>query len=109
MVHEDTIMLLICGRLVQLLANYLLSRHYFLVIQDRFLEFFLQNVLESPVLEILKKDIEQLWCVIRILGTPTEETWPQLPSLPDYKKIQFAETKAQGNFKNNLNLAISSF
>jgi len=40
-------------------------------------------------------DIEQLWCVIRILGTPTEETWPQLPSLPDYKKIQFAETKAQ--------------
>ena len=35
-------------------------------------------------------------CVLRILGTPTEETWPQLPSLPDYKKIHFAETTPQG-------------
>ena len=42
-----------------------------------------------------QSDIEQLWCIIRVLGTPTIQNWPQLTSLPDYKKIQFpfAETK----------------
>ena len=37
-----------------------------------------------------QNDIEQLWCVIRVLGTPTEETWPQLSTLPDYEKITFS-------------------
>ncbi|KAH9284611.1 Cyclin-dependent kinase 20 [Echinococcus granulosus] len=34
-------------------------------------------------------DIEQLWFVIRVLGTPTEKNWPGLTQLPDYNKISF--------------------
>jgi len=34
-------------------------------------------------------DIEQLYCVLRVLGTPTAEMWPVMPSLPDYNKITF--------------------
>lgn len=34
-------------------------------------------------------DIEQLAIVLRHLGTPTAETWPDLSSLPDYNKITF--------------------
>ncbi|XP_043275798.1 cyclin-dependent kinase 20-like [Venturia canescens] len=34
-------------------------------------------------------DIEQLAIVLRHLGTPTAETWPELSSLPDYNKITF--------------------
>ncbi|KAL3317303.1 Cyclin-dependent kinase 20 [Cichlidogyrus casuarinus] len=37
-----------------------------------------------------ENDIEQLWFVIRILGTPNEETWPELVQLPDYNKISFS-------------------
>ncbi|VDD82103.1 unnamed protein product [Mesocestoides corti] len=36
-----------------------------------------------------ENDIEQLWFVIRVLGTPTEDTWPGLEQLPDYNKITF--------------------
>ncbi|KAI8809521.1 kinase-like domain-containing protein [Cladochytrium replicatum] len=36
-----------------------------------------------------QNDIDQLYCVISTLGSPTEETWPEIPSLPDYNKIQF--------------------
>eukprot|EP00842_Homolaphlyctis_polyrhiza_P004457 jgi/Hompol1/5011/HPOL_000673-RA len=36
-----------------------------------------------------QNDIDQLYCVISILGTPTKEIWPDLESLPDYGKIQF--------------------
>lgn len=36
-----------------------------------------------------QNDIEQLYCVQSILGTPTAETWPQMSDLPDYNKIQF--------------------
>ncbi|KAF5303645.1 hypothetical protein FQA39_LY09892 [Lamprigera yunnana] len=35
-------------------------------------------------------DIEQLAIVLYSLGTPTEETWPGLHSLPDYNKITFS-------------------
>jgi len=34
-------------------------------------------------------DIDQIFCVYKILGTPTKETWPEMESLPDYNKIQF--------------------
>eukprot|EP00118_Oscarella_pearsei_P010609 m.66109 g.66109 ORF g.66109 m.66109 type:complete len:339 (+) comp35364_c0_seq12:33-1049(+) len=34
-------------------------------------------------------DIEQLCCVLRVLGTPTEETWPGVTELPDFNKITF--------------------
>ncbi|XP_030759535.1 cyclin-dependent kinase 20-like [Sitophilus oryzae] len=34
-------------------------------------------------------DIEQLAIVLSILGTPTEENWPDLKKLPDYNKIAF--------------------
>lgn len=34
-------------------------------------------------------DIEQLAIVLRYLGTPTSETWPDLSMLPDYNKITF--------------------
>ncbi|XP_011309290.1 cyclin-dependent kinase 20 isoform X2 [Fopius arisanus] len=38
-------------------------------------------------------DIEQLAMVLRQLGTPTVETWPDLHSLPDYNKITFPYQK----------------
>lgn len=39
-------------------------------------------------------DIEQLAIVLRTLGTPTKESWPNLTSLPDYNKITFPESEA---------------
>ncbi|KAA3679033.1 cell cycle related kinase [Paragonimus westermani] len=36
-----------------------------------------------------ENDIEQLWFVIRILGTPQEDSWLELKDLPDYNKITF--------------------
>lgn len=36
-------------------------------------------------------DIEQLCCVQKVLGTPTEEKWPGMSQLPDYNKITFPE------------------
>lgn len=33
-------------------------------------------------------DIEQLALVIRVLGTPTAKDWPEVKTLPDYKKIR---------------------
>lgn len=38
-----------------------------------------------------ENDIEQLCCVLRVLGTPTEASWPGMTSLPDYNKITFAD------------------
>ena len=38
-----------------------------------------------------ENDIEQLCCVLRVLGTPTEETWPGMTELPDFNKITFPE------------------
>ena len=40
-----------------------------------------------------EKDIDQLCCVLRVLGTPTEEIWPGMKSLPDYQKIIFPENE----------------
>ncbi|GLV40537.1 uncharacterized protein CBL_04338 [Carabus blaptoides fortunei] len=39
-------------------------------------------------------DIEQLAIILRTLGTPTEEIWPGLTSLPDYNKISFPDYTA---------------
>ncbi|KAI9207783.1 kinase-like domain-containing protein [Polychytrium aggregatum] len=36
-----------------------------------------------------QNDIDQLYQVLSILGTPTKEIWPELEDLPDYNKIQF--------------------
>lgn len=33
-------------------------------------------------------DIEQLALVIKILGSPNIKDWPEMDSLPDFKKIQ---------------------
>ncbi|XP_043936304.1 cyclin-dependent kinase 20 isoform X2 [Protopterus annectens] len=38
-----------------------------------------------------ENDIEQLCCVLRVLGTPNEEIWPEITELPDYNKITFKE------------------
>ncbi|XP_043477254.1 cyclin-dependent kinase 20-like [Leptopilina heterotoma] len=38
-------------------------------------------------------DIEQLAIVLRHLGSPTAETWPELTTLPDYNKITFPYQK----------------
>nr|XP_054513746.1 cyclin-dependent kinase 20 isoform X5 [Pan troglodytes] len=38
-----------------------------------------------------KNDIEQLCYVLRILGTPNPQVWPELTELPDYNKISFKE------------------
>jgi serine/threonine protein kinase len=37
-------------------------------------------------------DIDQLLCVIKLLGNPNEATWPQLTQLPDFCKICFPPT-----------------
>ncbi|XP_063973425.1 cyclin-dependent kinase 20-like [Diachasmimorpha longicaudata] len=42
-----------------------------------------------------ESDIEQLAMVLRQLGTPTVETWPDHHSLPDYNKITFPYQKGQ--------------
>ncbi|XP_020281829.1 cyclin-dependent kinase 20-like isoform X2 [Pseudomyrmex gracilis] len=39
-------------------------------------------------------DIEQLAIVLRHLGSPTSESWPELTALPDYNKITFPYHKA---------------
>ncbi|KAI8822510.1 kinase-like domain-containing protein [Fimicolochytrium jonesii] len=36
-----------------------------------------------------QNDIDQLFCVLNVLGTPTADSWPDLETLPDYNKIQF--------------------
>ncbi|XP_059805631.1 cyclin-dependent kinase 20 isoform X1 [Hypanus sabinus] len=38
-----------------------------------------------------ENDIEQLCCVLRVLGTPNEQIWPEITELPDYNKITFKE------------------
>ncbi|XP_047556844.1 cyclin-dependent kinase 20 isoform X7 [Lutra lutra] len=38
-----------------------------------------------------ENDIEQLCCVLRILGTPSPQVWPEVLELPDYNKISFKE------------------
>eukprot|EP00051_Salpingoeca_urceolata_P024012 m.415621 g.415621 ORF g.415621 m.415621 type:complete len:339 (-) comp20177_c2_seq54:3526-4542(-) len=38
-----------------------------------------------------ENDIDQLYQVLRVLGTPTQETWPEMHSLPDYNKITFQD------------------
>lgn len=40
-------------------------------------------------------DIAQLAIVLGTLGTPTEETWPGLTTLPDYHKIAFSHSEGQ--------------
>ncbi|KYQ58018.1 Cell division protein kinase 20 [Trachymyrmex zeteki] len=39
-------------------------------------------------------DIEQLAIVLKYLGSPTSESWPELASLPDYNKITFPYHKS---------------
>ncbi|CAL1676837.1 unnamed protein product [Lasius platythorax] len=39
-------------------------------------------------------DIEQLAIVLKYLGSPTSESWPELTSLPDYNKISFPYHKS---------------
>eukprot|EP01135_Chromosphaera_perkinsii_P004890 Nk52_evm10s303 gene=Nk52_evmTU10s303 len=36
-----------------------------------------------------ENDIDQLYCVLKVLGTPDETIWPGMSQLPDYKKITF--------------------
>ena len=36
-----------------------------------------------------ESDIDQLSCVLRQLGTPTEENWPEAQSYPDFDKVSF--------------------
>lgn len=47
------------------------------------------ELLNSSPLFAGENDIEQLCCVLRVLGTPNEEIWPGMSDLPDFKKIEF--------------------
>jgi len=47
------------------------------------------ELLNSSPLFPGENDIEQLCCVMRVLGTPSERSWPQMSKLPDYNKITF--------------------
>ncbi|XP_048348044.1 cyclin-dependent kinase 20 [Sphaerodactylus townsendi] len=38
-----------------------------------------------------ENDIEQLCCVLGVLGTPNQNIWPEITELPDYNKISFKE------------------
>ncbi|KAH1014734.1 hypothetical protein HUJ05_012571 [Dendroctonus ponderosae] len=42
-----------------------------------------------------ESDIGQLAIVLSTLGTPTEETWPDLKQLPDYNKISFISSSGK--------------
>eukprot|EP01083_Nonionella_stella_P066578 175432_1 len=39
-------------------------------------------------------DIDQLYRIIKILGTPNERNWPEVTALPDFGKIIFSEMPA---------------
>ncbi|KAK0147061.1 Cyclin-dependent kinase 20 [Merluccius polli] len=52
------------------------------------------ELLNSSPLFPGENDIEQLCCVLRVLGTPTLHTWPEMVELPDYNKITFKENPA---------------
>uniref|UniRef100_H3CDN7 Cyclin-dependent kinase 20 n=1 Tax=Tetraodon nigroviridis TaxID=99883 RepID=H3CDN7_TETNG len=52
------------------------------------------ELLNSSPLFPGENDIEQLCCVLRVLGTPTRESWPEIVELPDYNKISFTEQPA---------------
>uniref|UniRef100_A0A3Q2PEB0 Cyclin-dependent kinase 20 n=1 Tax=Fundulus heteroclitus TaxID=8078 RepID=A0A3Q2PEB0_FUNHE len=52
------------------------------------------ELLNSSPLFPGENDIEQLCCVLRVLGTPTRNTWPEMVDLPDYNKITFKENPA---------------
>uniref|UniRef100_A0A3Q0KJ20 Cyclin-dependent kinase 20 n=1 Tax=Schistosoma mansoni TaxID=6183 RepID=A0A3Q0KJ20_SCHMA len=47
------------------------------------------ELLNSSPLFPGENDIEQLWFVVRVLGTPNEDIWPEVKELPDYNKISF--------------------
>jgi len=51
-------------------------------------------LLLNPVFPGLS-DIDQLRCVLGVLGTPTEETWPGVKNLPDFAKISFPPAAPQ--------------
>ncbi|KAF8930162.1 hypothetical protein BGZ58_008431 [Dissophora ornata] len=34
-------------------------------------------------------DIGQVCAIVKVLGTPTEENWPEYPTMPDYGKLMF--------------------
>jgi cell cycle related kinase len=40
-----------------------------------------------------QNDIDQLYQVLSVLGSPNPETWPECTNLPDYDKIGFPEMK----------------
>ncbi|XP_060076422.1 cyclin-dependent kinase 20-like [Ylistrum balloti] len=40
-----------------------------------------------------ENDIEQLCCVLRVLGTPNESIWPGISELPDFNKITFPDNQ----------------
>uniref|UniRef100_A0A3Q3K091 Cyclin-dependent kinase 20 n=1 Tax=Monopterus albus TaxID=43700 RepID=A0A3Q3K091_MONAL len=52
------------------------------------------ELLNSSPLFPGENDIEQLCCVLRVLGTPTRDSWPEIVELPDYNKITFKENPA---------------
>uniref|UniRef100_A0A3B4ZNY5 Cyclin-dependent kinase 20 n=1 Tax=Stegastes partitus TaxID=144197 RepID=A0A3B4ZNY5_9TELE len=52
------------------------------------------ELLNSSPLFPGENDIEQLCCVLRVLGTPTQDSWPEIVELPDYNKITFKENPA---------------
>ncbi|XP_072482235.1 cyclin-dependent kinase 20 isoform X1 [Notamacropus eugenii] len=51
----------------------------------------LGELLNSSPLFPGENDIEQLCCILRVLGTPTPRVWPEITELPDYNKISFKE------------------
>ncbi|ORZ06992.1 kinase-like domain-containing protein [Lobosporangium transversale] len=36
-----------------------------------------------------ESDIGQVCAIVKVLGTPTEENWPEYPTMPDYGKLMF--------------------
>jgi len=55
-------------------------------------------VLLSPTATPLfegQSDIDQLCCIFRIRGTPREDDWPEVSTLPDFAKIEFTACEPQ--------------
>lgn len=59
--------------------------NFFLNVNNQWLNF-------TPIIQG-NTDIEQLALVIKILGSPQSKDWPEIDSLPDFKKIQYVKNK----------------
>ena len=65
------------------------SRHYTSAVDVWAVAVVIAELLRLNPLFPGQNDIDQIFRVFQIMGTPTKETWPDVDELPDYSKIIF--------------------